>query len=171
MNWYHFLEFESEFVKKIDFGEGVKDYSKAVLEHPQWAQAWMNRACSYMELGDKKNALSDADMAVELQKDAETLTMRGRIRTQLGLTLHALEDYNQAILINPEYHTAYLFRGRLRAGNKEYELAEQDFNKVKELVSNFPGIYLQCGWLYQEQGKLKEAEEEFHCNNIRKNKS
>ncbi|MCZ8224681.1 MAG: tetratricopeptide repeat protein [Microcystis sp. LE19-84.1B] len=69
----------------------------------------------------------------------------------------ALDEYNQAIEINPNYAMAYYNRGVLYYDQKKYELALADWNKAIELNRNFTEAYNNRGVLYQNQKKYELA--------------
>jgi tetratricopeptide (TPR) repeat protein len=46
--------------------EARKAHEKAIELEPKYANAWFNRACTYSLEGEKKNALSDLKMAIDL---------------------------------------------------------------------------------------------------------
>lgn len=54
----------------------------------------------------------------------------------LGNAEEAIQDFDAAIRINPEYAEIYYDRGRAKAALGQKEAAEADFQKAKELDPN-----------------------------------
>ncbi|GCL49493.1 tetratricopeptide repeat protein [Microcystis aeruginosa NIES-3804] len=69
----------------------------------------------------------------------------------------ALDDYNKAIELNPNFAMAYYNRGVLYFNQKKYELALADCNKAIELNRNYADAYNNRGVLYRLQEKYELA--------------
>ena len=65
--------------------------------------------------------------------DPRAYLLKGIAHENLKQFDSAKENYDLAILINPDYTEAYLNRGNLYIQTKEYEQALLDFNKAKYL--------------------------------------
>jgi tetratricopeptide (TPR) repeat protein len=75
-----------------------------------------------------------------------------------GLYTEAIESYSRAIEIDPNFALAYLDRGLTYRILKEYEKANNDFNKAIEL--HFEPVstpYYQRGLIGFDQGHYNEA--------------
>ena len=53
----------------------------------------------------------------------------------------AIEDYNKAIELNPNYTEAYKWRGKSKEGLGNYKGAIEDYNKAIELNPNYVEAY------------------------------
>ena len=69
----------------------------------------------------------------------------------------AIENYTQAIALNPEHVDAYLNRSYIYTNQKKYDLAIPDLRKVNQLAPNFANAYGIFGWCFILQGKYEEA--------------
>ena len=78
---------------------------------PADADFFVRRADLHLELGDYEKALADYEEAVLLDPTAEICTELGRLYliTQIE---EALNCFNQAIIFDPQYAEAYLWRGK-----------------------------------------------------------
>lgn len=82
--------------------------------------------------------VSDSDNALGLKEKCEVCRSaihftRGDAEATLENHDAAIEDYNNAIDLNPKYVQAYIHRGKTRQALGMREAAEADYNKAKEL--------------------------------------
>jgi lipoprotein NlpI len=82
--------------------------------------------------------LSNANLAV-------TYTNRGLAYGRKGDNERAIQDYNEAIRLNPNYALAYSGRGRTRFFVAQFQAAQEDFKKALELNPTYP---YDAIWLY-----------------------
>ena len=69
----------------------------------------------------------------------------------------ALDDYNKAIELNPNYALAYYNRGNLYRRQQKYKLALDDYNQAIKINSDFAGAYYNRGNLYKDLQKYDLA--------------
>ncbi len=69
----------------------------------------------------------------------------------------ALEQYNLAILSDPDKSTAYYWRGQVFARQGTHEKAIEDMNRVLQLDPSYAKAHQMLGWIYSEAGKYDEA--------------
>ena len=70
----------------------------------------------------------------------------------------AIEDYNKAIAIDPNYAHAYYNRGTVYGRDKvQYDRAIEDFNKAIQLDPNFAQAYYNRGFAYFLSGNRGRA--------------
>ncbi len=107
--------------------QAITNYNQAIALNPQNAQAFNNRAYTYMGLGQYNRALPDLDQAIALRPDyVNALMNRGDIYNYYYAVNHdrAIADYDRVMAIDPwnQQHTqvnghmawACLFRGDFR---------------------------------------------------------
>ncbi|MCH7519471.1 MAG: tetratricopeptide repeat protein [Candidatus Dadabacteria bacterium] len=82
--------------------------------------------------GDYKGALSDYNMAIELDPNGFPWVYENRagIRSNLGDNAGAMEDFNKAIELDPNYALAYHNRGITKSDLGDKRGAVQDYNKA-----------------------------------------
>ncbi len=69
----------------------------------------------------------------------------------------AVNDYSEAIKLNPKDATVYLNRGRAHLNKKNYDLAIEDYNKVIELNPSEAMAYFNRGESYERKGNSPQA--------------
>lgn len=102
-----------------DYAVAVAEYTRAIEADPANAQAYNNRAYTYMRREDSAPALADLDEALRLRPDyVNALINRGDIHTfyydldDAG----AIDDYNHALALDPGNETACTHRAVALAG-------------------------------------------------------
>jgi tetratricopeptide (TPR) repeat protein len=74
----------------------------------------------------------------------------------------AMEDYNKAIELDPNYADAYYNRGLAHYDLKEYERAIEDYNKAIELDPNYVNAYYNRGLAYYYLMQYERAIEDYN---------
>jgi type IV pilus assembly protein PilF len=88
---------------------------------------------------------------------AKLHTELGAMYLQSGNLTVALEELSIAILIDPDYATAYSMRGLAAYRIRELQLADQDFRRALSLDGKDPEINNNYGWFLCQVGREKEA--------------
>ncbi|MCA2803989.1 MAG: serine protease, partial [Microcystis sp. M114S2] len=109
------------------------------------------------ELKRYDEGLAAITQAIELAPRAAWYVNRGILYRRQQKYELALDDYNQAIELNPNHANAYNNRGNLYQDLQKYELALDDFNKAIEINPNFAILYYNRGGLYYDQKKYELA--------------
>jgi tetratricopeptide (TPR) repeat protein len=73
-----------------------------------------------------------------------------------------MEDFNEAIELDPQFDQPYFYRGNLKFGNKDYQGALADYNKAIELNPKFADAFSNRGNLYQKLNQLNNACADWH---------
>jgi tetratricopeptide (TPR) repeat protein len=110
--------------------EEVRDLSARIVEAPERADLWLERAAVYLRAGDARLAATDVERAEALAPaSAEAASWRGRVQQALGDRAGALAAYDRALAISPSPR-AYALRaalhaelGRVRAAIDDYRAA------------------------------------------------
>ena len=125
------------FVNEIDgnLPMAISYYEKIIANNPKDTNAIKRKALVEMTLHMDKQALTDINLAIELDRsDPESLVIRGMISIYaFHKKIDAIVDYNKALQMSPLYALALYHRGYayLKYGNVEY--ARDDFAKAEEL--------------------------------------
>ena len=69
----------------------------------------------------------------------------------------ALEEFDQAVKIDPGNFRAHYWRGRVYLKMGHYDKATADFKMVVELKPQYARPYHNLGWLYYQKGKYEES--------------
>jgi len=99
-----------------DVEGAVAAFSRALTLDPTLAPAYVERGSLYLAMGDPRAALADAQMAVAADPENATAhALLGEVlRRGFGDAAHALEEYEQAVRLDPDMAEA-MFSVRWRA--------------------------------------------------------
>ena len=101
---------------------------------------------AYDAMNRPNDALKQTDELVAMKPaDAETRVIRGNHQRALGQMDLALQDYNEAIRLDPKYPVAWNNRGVLKRKSGDFEGALNDFNKAITLDGSSPDGYVGRG--------------------------
>lgn len=140
-----------------NYDEAKKCYQK-VLElspyfYPDLLEAGRNA------VNDKKyiDAINYFTQLIDIKgKTAEALEERAWVYYLIEDYQKAIRDYNEAIILRPEYFN-YINRGLVHYYNNDYKNALNDYNKAIELSPNYYLTYNNRGLLYYKTGNYQKA--------------
>ena len=93
--------------------------------------------------------------------DAGTYAKRGQAFEEEGLYDRAIEEYTQAILLDPEMAEAYFGRAWAHETKGGHGLAIRNFTKAIDLKPDCVEAFYGRGWVYEKQGDTERAIEEY----------
>ncbi len=137
-------------------------FDKAIVLVPPGSQSkfyylWKYRGAVLYNLGDKKGAIADYDIAIRINpQSANTYSNRGKAKSGLGDKKGAIADYDIAIRINPQSADAYYNRAvaKSKLGDKKGALADYDRAiSLQERSAN--SIAPQSAEAYANRGSVK----------------
>jgi tetratricopeptide (TPR) repeat protein len=99
-----------------DYHQAIEDYSQAITLNPDYAEAYNNRAYTYMTIQEYAVALPDLNEAIRLRPNyVNALMNRGDIYSYYYDIdyEHALQDYDRVLTTDP--HASNLCGHRLLA--------------------------------------------------------
>ena len=88
---------------------------------------------------------------------AEFYYNRGRHHFENSDYYHAVEDYNQALHIKPDYVDALYGRAEIYLINNYFEEAERDFSAIIKTYPKYEKAYVGRGRLYYKAGYYNQA--------------
>lgn len=107
--------------------------------HPEYR---FLRACCFIKLSLRKDALNDLDIAIQYRaKHGQSYVERAHLYEFSNKMQDALADYNQAIKLEPKHAFAYCRRGVVHAALGNMALAAEDFAQSLKL-NPVPNTYL-----------------------------
>jgi tetratricopeptide (TPR) repeat protein len=155
---------------RVNAQRRMADCSEALQSHKlspaDVALARLYRGAARMKLGDTIMASADYQEAIKhydsaidpKEPNALELYRRAAALDALGQTDRALNDYSEAIRVNPKDPLAFLGRGVLFAGRQRlYERAIDDFDKVLVLAPSSVDGLMHRGDAYSQMGKFGPA--------------
>jgi tetratricopeptide (TPR) repeat protein len=92
---------------------------------------------------------------------ARKLLIRGQYAAMNGSYKTALKHLNKAILIKPDYDTAYYHRGILKSTLKDIQGAIADFSQAVRLNPHYSLPFFSRGTLYLQYGQAEKALADF----------
>jgi|SRR6266446_6952130 tetratricopeptide (TPR) repeat protein len=92
---------------------------------------------------------------------ATAFNNRGVAYKSKGEFDRALEDYNQAILLNPSFASAYNNRGVIYRLKGDYNRAIRDYDEAIWLDNNIPALFYNRAIAYSEKQDYDHAIEDF----------
>lgn len=97
-----------------DWESALEKFAEIIATDPDFVDAWVCRSWGYRIRGDFRSAIADLNRALELLPNcARWLAMRGQLQEYEGHYAQAIQDYEQALQIDPRramarYNLAYL---------------------------------------------------------------
>ena len=119
---------------------------------------------TFQQIGVWKNSLVILNyiLAKEPHNSPHVYLYRGMALEKAGKLERALEDYNQAIALDPSYSEAYDNRGLLYQKKGRQDKAIEDFNRSILLDPSSGKAYFNRGVIHAETGLFDQAIEDFN---------
>jgi len=119
--------------------------------------------------GNLKTAIARFDQALDrmgaspslIENQSDVFFYKATANARLGEYQYAIQDYNQAIQINPRYLQAYNNRGLSYENLGEYQRAIQDFSQVIQINPQFAEGYSNRGIAYADLGEYERAIQDY----------
>lgn len=136
---------------------------------PKSGGAYSERGQTRSVMGDYIGALADLNEA-SLNPTAETYYHRGCVHFILGNYSQALEDTTQTLRLNPNFASAYLYRGLTRYESGDEQGGFADFQTAAQIkpddcepkTSGLKYAYYIRGWALYRQGQHQAAVADFY---------
>lgn len=108
-------------------------YAAQIAENPDDYMPYYSRAKDYFKYGEKELALADLNKAIELfpRKEeadlSQAYTLRALIYQEKDNFVAALNDFNEALRLDPQSRFSLIGRADLLYKNGDYENAQRDY--------------------------------------------
>ncbi|KAG1691586.1 hypothetical protein DVH05_026881 [Phytophthora capsici] len=144
---------------------------ESIQAYPEIAAAYNNLAMLLFKTEGEDEALQLLERGLEAAKATNDLVNMANIHNNLGIvirergkwsvaySLEALEHFDKALAINPEFASALYNKGSVLLALRRDLEAMDLFFKVLELNPNDRQAHLDLGRIYFEHGKLEKAVE------------
>jgi tetratricopeptide (TPR) repeat protein/tRNA A-37 threonylcarbamoyl transferase component Bud32 len=125
---------------------------------PATASVWRQRAALDLKLEDYNGVLEDCSRALGLDKDADTLCLRGCAYLHFRLSKSALRDFEEVLRLQPKHVEALLWRGlaHVQRGNIEKGIA--DARSAVRLRPNSPDVRLRAARVFAQAVAVESAD-------------
>ena len=143
-----------ELIKDKDtnsLAEGLIERVSSLIEHEKY-----DFAITYFEFSEKI-AIDNDIKEIARKHLADAYLNRGLAYVEKGEFDRAIEDFDKAIGLNPEYADAYFNRGTAHSTLNQHEKAIENYNKAIELDPNLALAYSNRGLAYYSLNKHDEA--------------
>jgi tetratricopeptide (TPR) repeat protein len=123
------------------------DFYRAIEMEPLMAEGYIGLALLYLQKNMPEQALTELNRGIDvIPKSAPLLNLRGLTHLRVGGGEHrplALNDFNQAIAVEPNFTEAWYHRGAVYAAMGQAQKALDDLNKAIELNPEYGLAYVQ----------------------------
>ncbi|MGI8503996.1 MAG: tetratricopeptide repeat protein [Hassallia sp.] len=165
-----------------DYEQAIEDYTQAIRITPDDAVAYRNRADARFHIGDNQGAIEDYNQAIKINPnyvDSNARSQLGNYKKFIDIFTHSieissddvaynrsnadseLEDYEQAIKINPDDADAYYNRGNARFDLGDRAGAIEDYTQAIKINYNYADAYYNRGNARFDLGDRAGAIEDF----------
>ena len=127
------------------------------------ANSLLLQGMAYKELAQPRKALEAFDAAVLLDYPnvkPSVYTDRGAVYNDLGQYHRAIQELNEAIILNPSLATAYINRGNAYGNLDQLHRAIEDFNEAVRLNPRYGLAYSNRALAYTYLGRDPEAQQD-----------
>jgi tetratricopeptide (TPR) repeat protein/predicted aspartyl protease len=125
---------------------------------PADAAGYARRGAAAAARGDNTRALADLNRACALEPTAAShFTLRGLVQLDLEQPDKALEDFEQALRLDPATYEARFYRARLRAASGDRDGAIEDLRIVDEALAPQDHMRLNMSRVYQRLDRYDES--------------
>lgn len=152
-----------EKVNALKLSEAVEIYDELIKANPKEGRLYTQRAAAWWARGDRKMALADFNLAIELgYTEPHAFTSRGMFHTAAGNLDAAIKDFGVAIEKNPQDEVPYINRAAVYISQSKIDLAIADYSRAIELNPKKAGNYQQRAVAYKVKGDLQAALTDFN---------
>lgn len=146
----------------------IEQYSNRLRAVPSDIYALTGRAEIYQELGRELEAMADLNEALKIApKNTSALNQRATYNLDAGKIGDAMDDISLSLKINNSDNSeAYFVRGLLYSGQKKYEDAIKDYDKVIDMDYTAYKAYYNRGVCYRALGDVDEACSNFEISKL-----
>ncbi|MBW7867744.1 MAG: tetratricopeptide repeat protein [Brumimicrobium sp.] len=131
----------SELMDEFKFEEAIVAFNKALETNPKHPDILSLRGVTYLHLNQKKNCLTDLELALSLEDDnAYRYTSLAYAKDFFGDLDSAIELYEQAVKIDPEDAIAYNNLGLLLEKKGYATQAKKNFDDADKLILHQDGV-------------------------------
>ena len=144
--------------------EKIWNHSLEVTKNNLWAHVLLSYALS--DEGKFEEAIYNYNRMILQQfkyvNYAVVYNNRGNAYSGVGNKKHAIEDYSEAIRLQPDYVEAYYNRGTVYIESGQYQKAVQDYTETIRIKSDYILAYLNRGMAYSKLGQYQPAIKDYN---------
>ena len=142
--------------------EALANYDRALILHPEYAEALFNRGVALQKLQRLEEAVKSYDRAVVVRPSyAEALCNRGVALQELGRFADAIESYDRALVVRPNFVEALSNRGNALKAVKRLGDALESYDQALRLRPNHVEVLYNRGNALKDLKRLDDAVESY----------
>jgi tetratricopeptide (TPR) repeat protein len=146
---------------KGDFDKAIADFNEAINRDPDLADAYFNRGFAYQDMGNPEKAAADFAALVKLGPTNADLFRAYRALAEVYAQQRnydkAIEAFNAAIEVDPDYAWTWNMRGLMYAAKKMWGKAIADYTQAISLAPRYALAYYNRGSAHALNKRYKEA--------------
>ncbi|MFB6182413.1 MAG: tetratricopeptide repeat protein [Candidatus Magasanikbacteria bacterium] len=150
---------------EYDDKKAIEEFSKAIEKDPQCEEAYLARAITKSQQGDKEGAIADYTRVIEVGNETDNKTQalsnRGTLKYEKGDLEGATSDFSAAIELDPEKGDYWAFRAESKMSLGRFKEAEADLTKAIDLKRWPKKEHYSRGIARARLGKYEEAIADF----------
>ena len=130
------------------FDLAIRDYDQAIKLQPDNADAFLNRSLAFNGKADYDRAIQDSDQAIELSHASEATLgydSRGDAHFHKGDFATAIDDYEHALKLWPEYPQAMYGRGAAKMRHGDRVGGQADIDAARKLKADVETVEAKLG--------------------------
>ncbi|MDM3845745.1 MAG: tetratricopeptide repeat protein [Aphanizomenon gracile PMC638.10] len=136
--------------------------NQAIQLQPNNPNLYNQKCVVLSNLKRYREAAAAINKAIELSPRAAFYSNRGNVRNELGDKQGAIDDYNLAIKINPNFAQAYNNRGVVRKDLGDKQGAIDDYNQAIKFNPNLADAYNNRGLVRYQLGDKPGAIDDYN---------
>ncbi len=122
-------------------------YTRLIERNRSNAWAYNFRAVAWQQQGKLDLAIADFGEKLRLVPTAPSYANRGAVWHEKRAYERAIDDYDRAISLDPNYHVAFAGRGNTWRAKQEFQRAIDDYNTAIRLEPNSAVSNDELAWL------------------------
>jgi tetratricopeptide (TPR) repeat protein len=146
-----------------DYPKAVEDYDRAIKLLPGYAIALKNRGVAFYRLGHIDDAIAVFSDLLQSNKDPDVLLDRAQAFSAKQDYRRALEDYDEAIRLEPKRPAIWNARCWHRAIVGEFQPALDDCNEALKLEPNSAMALDSRGFVYLRMNRWNAAIDDYNA--------
>lgn len=137
-----------------DYDLAIEDFTKAIELNPEVAEVYAIRGVAYVKDAEIEKVLERYHIPVGLNAEPSGSSEPSRSSVLMSA---AIEDYNAAIALKPDYAAVYVARGNAYCKKGDFERTIKDANIAITLKPDDADAYVLRGLAYQRHGDFENA--------------
>ena len=143
--------------------KALQEFEIAVRLQPDNFRALANLGVAYAKFGFYNKSITALEKSIEIYKYHKTYDKLGLVYDELNREDKAIENFKEAINLNPRYAKAHNDLGTVYGKIGEFDLALEEFNAAIKIDKDYADAHFNKGILLEFLGEEDKAREEFEA--------